>query len=104
MNTIKLYNIEKIAQGRIGAGGYSPNPIQDMRVACKWLVELANEVRRLDAQRRVYRLRVRGIHKLLAKVEAEGENSGPETDWDSGYLDGRHSLAEDIKKILGGDD
>ena len=99
MNTTKLTNIEKAAQGWLS--GFSANYVSDTRISARWLIELVQEVRRLSNQRAIFRARVGAIHKLLAKVEVEGENSGPETDWDSGYLDGRHSLADDIKKILG---
>ena len=101
MNTTKLNNIEKIAQGRLS--GFSANYVNDTRMSAKWLIELAQEVRRLDAHRRVYRARSSAIHRLLAKVEAEGEHGG-QTDWHSGYLDGRHSLAQEIKSLLGTSD
>lgn len=98
VNTIKLNNIEKIAQGRLS--GFSPNYVQDTRTAAKWLIELVQEVKRLNNQRSVYRARVKALHKLLAKVDSEGENSGPDSDWDTGFLDGRYQLAEEIKKIF----
>lgn len=101
MNRIKLNNIEKIAQGRLS--GFSADYVRDTRTAAKWLIELVQEVRRLDAQRRVYRMRVNGLHKLLAKVDAESENQGPATDWDAGFFDGRYQLTEEIRKILGVD-
>jgi hypothetical protein len=103
VNTIKLDNIEKIAQGRIDAGGYSPNPIQDMRVACKWLVELVQEVRRLDAQRRVYRLRVNALHKLIKDIP-ENPDTRYSDDWEVGHMTGEAQLARKVRKLLGTDD
>lgn len=99
MNTTKLYNIEKIAQGRLS--GFSPNYVQDTKVTARWLIELVQEVRRLTNQRAVQRARITAIHKLLAKVDDESTNTGPESEWDAGYFDGRYLLSNEIKAILG---
>ena len=93
MNSTKLYNIEKIAQGRLS--GFSPNYVQDTRVSARWLIELVQEVRRLNNQRAIQRARITSLHKLVAKVDRESEREG--------YYGGQYSLAQEVKKILGPD-
>lgn len=103
MNIIKLDNIEKIAQGRVSSG-FSPNPVQDIRIMSKWVIELVSEVRRLNNQRLVYRARVSRLHKLISQYPESHNFPYYATEEEMVEYHAKSELAAQIRKIFESED